>query len=85
MRIHFSGKHPLELELLDLEPKPVHIGLDSLNGALVALGRRKIEQFRGVVQAARQSIESSDDLFQLGAFLAEFLRALRSVPDAGLL
>jgi hypothetical protein len=29
-------------------------------------------------------IESDDDLLEFGAFLAQFLRALRVVPDAGL-
>jgi hypothetical protein len=30
-------------------------------------------------------IQAHHDLFEPGAFLAEFLRALRVVPDAGLL
>jgi len=84
MGVHLPGKHALELELLDLEPQSVHVRLDSLHGAVVTLGDRKIEQFCRVRQAARQSVQAADHLFQLGAFLAEILRALGSVPNAGL-
>jgi hypothetical protein len=71
--------------LLDLEAQSVHIGFDSLNRALVRFGRREIEQLGGVGQAARQAIQSTHDLLELGAFLAEILSALRAVPNAGLL
>jgi hypothetical protein len=82
--IHLAGKHALELELLDLEPKAVDVRLDSLDRAGVALGVREIEQFRGVGQASRQSVQAADHLLELGAFLAEILRALGSIPNPGL-
>jgi hypothetical protein len=31
-----------------------------------------------------QAIQTADDLFELGAFLPEFLRAVRIAPNAGL-
>jgi hypothetical protein len=85
VRIHFSGKHTLELELLDLEPESVHVRFDSLDGALIALADREVKQFRRVAQAARQTIDAAHNMLELGAFLAEILGALGTIPNAGLL
>jgi hypothetical protein len=56
-----------------------------LCGRHIRLFGGQVDQFGGIVQAALQMIQSDDDLLELGAFLAQLLRALRVVPDAGLL
>jgi hypothetical protein len=43
-----------------------------------------IQKFRGIAQGAFEPVQAADDLFELGSFLAEFLRALGVAPDAGL-
>jgi hypothetical protein len=44
-----------------------------------------IQKFRGVAQGALESVQAAHHLLELGAFLPQFLSALRVVPDAGLL
>ena len=61
------------------------IGFDLAGGLEIALFRGHLQELARVAQAARQLIETVDDLFELGAFLAELLRPIRVVPDAGLL
>jgi hypothetical protein len=51
----------------------------------IRLCRGQIQQFRRIAQGARESIESADDLLELGAFLSQFLRAVRVIPNTGLL
>ena len=46
---------------------------------------RQFQQLAGIAQAARQAIQTVDDLLEFRAFLAELLGAIRVVPDAGLL
>ena len=57
----------------------------SVGAPAVRLLRGQIEQLAGVAQAALEAVQAADDLLEFGAFLAEFLRALRVVPDARLL
>jgi hypothetical protein len=45
----------------------------------------KLEQFRGVVEAAGQVAQGRDDAFEFDAFAAELLSALRLVPDTRVL
>ena len=60
------------------------IGLDFRDGAAVGLLGRHLEQLAGIAQAARQCVQAAHHLLELGALLAELLRTLRVVPDAGL-
>jgi hypothetical protein len=85
VRIHFTGKHALKLESFDFPRRPVHVGLDLPGGRHVRLFRRQIDQLGGIVQTALKMIQTDDDLLEFGALLAQFLRALRVVPDARLL
>jgi hypothetical protein len=85
VRVHLAGKHALEFEALDFLSEPLGVAFDFVDRARVALGLGEFQKFRTVAQAAVELIESADDLFELGAFLAEFLSPLRVVPDLGLL
>ena len=85
VRVHFAGEHALKLESFDFRGRPVHIGLDPCGGRQIVLLRSQIDQLGGIVQTALEMIQADDDLLEFGAFLAQFLRALRVVPDAGLL
>ena len=51
----------------------------------IRLGRGQIQQLSGIGQGALEPIKTADDLLELGAFLPQFLRAIRVAPDAGLL
>src|SRR5262249_17303111 len=55
------------------------------DGALVAFGFGQLQQFVRAAQALGEAADTVDDLVELGAFLAELLRALRVVPDIGIL
>jgi hypothetical protein len=85
VRIHLAGEHALEFELLDLEGQSLGVGLDSLDGMQIRLCRGQIQQLPRIAQGARESIETADDLLELGAFFSQFLRTVRIAPNAGLL
>jgi spore maturation protein SpmA len=51
----------------------------------IRLCRGQIQQFPRIAQSARESIETADDLLELGAFFSQFLRTVRIAPNAGLL
>jgi hypothetical protein len=74
----------LKFESFDLDAEPHRIGFDFSCGTLVRLGGREFEQLTRIRKTARQMIESGDDLFELGALAAEFLRAFGRIPDARL-
>jgi hypothetical protein len=74
----------LELELLDLEAEAIDVSLDVGSRVHVRLVRDQIEEFRRVAQGALEAIQPADHLLELGALLAEFLRAVRVAPNAGL-
>jgi hypothetical protein len=50
----------------------------------IRLGRRQIQQFGGIGQAAAEPIEAANDLFELGAFLSQLLSAVGVAPNTGL-
>ena len=85
VRVHFARKHALKLEPFDFARRAVHVDLDFLGGGHIRLLRGQIDQFGGIAQAALQMIQADHDLLQFGAFLAQFLRAIRVVPNARLL
>jgi hypothetical protein len=85
VRIHLAGEHALEFQLLDLEGQSLGVRLDSLDGVRIGLGRGQIQELGGIGQGAREPIETADDLLELGAFLAQFLRAVRVIPNTRLL
>ena len=84
MRVHLAGKHALELELFDLEAQAIDVCLDVGGRLHVRFVRDQIEEFRRVAQGALEAIQPADHLLELGALLAEFLRAVRVAPNAGL-
>ncbi len=85
MRVHLAGEHALELELLDLLGQPLHVVFDFRGCGIVGLRGGQLQEFGGIAQGSPEPVQTADHLFQLGAFLAEFLGALRVVPDARLL
>jgi hypothetical protein len=85
MRIHFPRKHACELEPFHIACQRPRIRFDPVGGARVGFRRGHLQELAGVAQAARQAIQTVDDLFEFGALPAEFLGALRVIPDSGLL
>jgi hypothetical protein len=85
VRIHLAGKHTLKLEPLDHRRQTRDVSLDLIGRLGVGLFGDQFEQFRGVAQAAREVVQVVDHPFELRSFFSEFLRAIRVVPDAGLL
>jgi hypothetical protein len=85
VRVHFAGKHALKFEFLDLETQAIDVGLDFLGRARVGFLRGQVQKFRRIAQTALQAVQTADDLLEFGALLAELLRALRVIPNAGLL
>jgi hypothetical protein len=83
--IHLAGEHALELELLDAVAQVRDVGFDFAGGGLVALFGREFDEFSRICETARELVQAADDLFELRALLAEFLRAFRLVPDTRLL
>jgi hypothetical protein len=71
--------------LFDLEAQAVDVGLDFLGSDGIRLFGGQFQEFRRVAQAALEAIQAAYDLLELGAFLAQLLRAIRVIPDAGLL
>jgi hypothetical protein len=84
VRVHLAGEHPLELEALDVLAEPVGVRLDLADRAKVALARGEFEELARIRKALGQAVDGADDGFELRALLAEFLGALRLVPDTGL-
>jgi hypothetical protein len=85
VRVHLARKHALEFELLHVAAEPIGIQLDLFRRGQIAFFGREIEQFTGVGEPPREPIQAADHQFEFGALLAEFLRAIRLVPNTGLL
>jgi len=85
VRIHLAGKHALELEPFDFAGQRRCVRLDLLKQAFVAFLRGQLHNLAGIAQAARQPVQTGDDLLEFRALPAQFLRALGVVPDSGLL
>jgi hypothetical protein len=81
VRVHLTREHALEFELLELRIAAGEVLLDRLHHAVVGVGFGHVEQFSGLVEPAAQLVERVDDRFELAALPAEFLRALRLLPD----
>ena len=85
VRVHLARKHALEFELLDLQRQTIGVSLHFEGRPGVRLVGGEFQEFRGIAQGAREAIQAADDLLELGAFLPQFLSAIRIVPNAGLL
>jgi hypothetical protein len=83
--IHLARKHALELQPLDVLGKPHGVELDLRGGGRVTLRGGQLEKLARVGQSAREAIETTDDLLELRALLAEILGTRGIVPDSGLL
>jgi hypothetical protein len=81
VRVHLAREHALEFELGDVALEARGVELDGPDRALVGLRLGEIEQLDGLVQAATQPVERADDSLELGALAAQFLCALRVLPD----
>ena len=79
-----AGEHALEFELLDARGQLINVVRDCRDRAFVVFLDREIEQIAGFGQRVGQAADATDDAFEIRAFLAEILRALRVVPDVGI-
>jgi hypothetical protein len=84
-RIHFAREHALELEGLDVLLQPLAVAVDLDEGRLVVFGLGQVEELERSGEAVPDTVEATDDRFELGALTAERLGTLRLVPDRGLL
>ena len=86
VRVHLARKHALKLEPFDFGGRAARHPPRSPRRPVISdsSAARSISS-RGIAQAALEVIQAADDLFEFGALLAEFLRALRVVPNARLL
>jgi len=85
VRVHLARKHALEFELFDFQTQAVDVRLDLLGCPGIRLIGRQLEEFRRIAQGALEAIQAAHHLLELGAFLSQFLSAIRVVPNSGLL
>jgi hypothetical protein len=85
VRVHLAGKHALKLESLDFGDEAADVALYFIRSRRIGLRGGHLQKLAGIGETARQVIEAVNDLFELGALFAEFLRAFGVVPDPGLL
>jgi len=71
--------------LFDLQTQAVDVGFDLLGRAGIRLFGGQVQKLSRIAQGAVEAVETAHDPFELGTLLAEFLSALRVVPNAGLL
>jgi hypothetical protein len=85
VRIHLARKHARELELRERRLEGPKVLLDGGERPGVAFFLGKLDERRGVREAARQTVERVDRLLEARALAAEFLRLLGLRPDRGVL
>ena len=56
-----------------------------MHRGVVAFGAGQLQQVARATKSVIQTANSVDDLVELGALLAQLLRALGAVPDVGIL
>jgi hypothetical protein len=83
-RIHLAAEHPLEFDLADefLDLRDVALDLGRSRGVVLRL--REFEQLDRIAHCGCGSVDRFEFLRELGAFLAQLLRALGLRPDGGL-
>jgi hypothetical protein len=85
VRIHLAAKHALQFELADLRFDTRQVAFDLARRAFVVLRLRKVEQFRRIPDGALRPVDLVELAAEPRAFLAEFLRLLRLLPDRRIL
>jgi HPt (histidine-containing phosphotransfer) domain-containing protein len=78
-------EHPPEFEVVEHLRELGHVVAHRLDGRVVAVGARELEEFAAVAEAAIEVGERGDDALERLLRLAERLRLLRIVPDRGVL
>ena len=80
-RVHLAREHAHELELPQAFLESGRIPLDLGQAGRVVLGDDEFEQFAGIGDTAADAVEVAECRIEFRAFPAEFLRALRRIPD----
>jgi hypothetical protein len=83
VRVERVGEHPPELERCDVLFEPRRFAPERFEGRRVLVCRGELEQLVGIGNATFDAIERFDDRVENLFLLAEFLRALRVVPQLG--
>jgi hypothetical protein len=83
--VHLACKHAPELELRQLGLEPGEVVGDLVHGTTVVFVYRQFEETFGIVQTGRELFESADDCLEFRPLLSQSLRAIRVIPDVGLL
>jgi hypothetical protein len=83
VRIHLSGEHALEFQLLDTARKALDIVDDGIRRLFVVFHLGELQQLAGAGQAFGQRADAGDGFVQQRAFATERLGPLRVVPDVG--
>src|SRR5207244_3231353 len=81
VRIERIGKHAAEFQRRHVLRQPFRFLADFLQGGIVRVSARELEELRGVREPAADAAEGADDRFERLLFLAEVLRALRVLPQ----
>src|SRR5438552_3785184 len=81
VRIERIGKHAAEFQRRHVLRQPFRFLADFLQGGIVRVSARELEELRGVREPAADAAEGADDRFERLLLLAEVLRALRVLPQ----
>ena len=85
VRIEFAVEHAAEFEIAEFCVDRFEFACDLVERSRIIFRRRHLQQFAHVAETGADPFEIADDAFECGAFLTERLRAIRIVPDVGLL
>jgi len=84
VRIQRIGEHAPEFERGDVLFEPGRFAPELLERGVVRVRRSQLEKLVGIGDAAGDAVERLDDRLEPLLFLAEFLSALRVVPQLGI-
>ena len=85
VRVQFAGEHAAEFEVFDAVFDTADVFQCGIDGGFVVFGFGQFDEVKGVLQALADFIKTVDDAGERGAFLTEFGRFFRVVPDGGAL
>jgi hypothetical protein len=83
VRIHLSGEHALELELVDTARVALDVLDDRIRRVLVVFQFDEVQQFAGADKPFAQAADAVDRLVQQRAFTTQRLSAFGVVPYVG--
>jgi len=77
------GEHAAELKRFELLAQGFDVVFNSLQGGIVVVIRRQLEELVGIMQALLESAQCQNDVFQCLFFPAQILSVFGIIPDVG--